>query len=120
MAVCKDITSGLQTLSAVGAVAGVFDTSGLSAPFEVKIQIPSFTGTSCTIALESSVLGSFTDAIAVFAADFGNVCAAAEQWLSVPWYNLAGAAYGSANNKFRLRVSAMSAGVLQIRAMIAQ
>lgn len=120
MALFTDITTGLQTVSVVGAVPGVYDSSALTTPFEIKIEIASFTGTSAaTVVLESSANGTFTDAVGNAEATIPpGVTPASEIWLSFPWYKLAGAAFGSASNKFRLKVLTIAGGTLKIRGMV--
>ena len=108
MAQPTDITTGLQTVSAAGAVTGTYDASALVAPFEVKIQVASSAPASVTIAFESSAAGTFADKIANYVVNLPPINAAAEQWISSPWYMLTGASYGSANNKFRLEVLAIA------------
>ena len=121
MAAPNEISTGLQTLAAKGVVTGVFDASTLAAPFEAKVQIALFSATACTIALEFSALGTFsTDIVQVGVINLaGPVLAQAEEWFSFPWYNLSGAAYGSANNKCRLNViSWTGVGSLQVHGVV--
>lgn len=121
MALYTDISTGLQTLSTVGVIAGVYDSSALSTPFEIKVQIASFTGSvPADLVIESSANGTFSDAVAVFVTPVPpNVTPAAEVWFSAPSYTLAGASYGSAGNRLRARLTSI-AGVLKVRAIVVQ
>lgn len=63
MATITDITTGVQTVTAAGAVTGTLDISGLSGDFTVKIRVTALSaGKTAVIALEDSV-DEFTNAV---------------------------------------------------------
>jgi hypothetical protein len=63
MATITDITTGVQTVTAAGAVTGTLDISGLSGDFTVKIRVTELSAEkTAVIALEDSV-NAFTAAV---------------------------------------------------------
>jgi hypothetical protein len=63
MATITDITTGLQTVSAAGAVTGTLDISGMSGDFTVKVRVAALgAGKTAVIALEDTV-NAFTAAV---------------------------------------------------------
>lgn len=63
MATITDITTGLQTVSAAGAVTGSLDISGLSGDYTVKVRVAELSaGKTVVIGVEDTV-NAFTAAV---------------------------------------------------------
>ena len=105
-----NITTGVQTVTATGAVTGSLDTSALSGDFTVKIRIVSLSSASgtptCIIALQDTANASaFSEAIdcAVVHAN-GTVLTVADKTFPFKKQDISNTRFGVANSKLRLYV----------------
>jgi hypothetical protein len=106
----KDITNGLQAVSAAGAVSGTLDTSSFSGPYTIKVRVPELgAGKRALIAIEDTASATaFSDArpVAVFHV-VGPIVPSAEQVFSVQSYEVPFTRYGATNTKLRANVLAV-------------
>lgn len=119
-----DITTGVQSISATGAVTGTLDTSALTGDFTVNIQVSGLTaGKTAIISLEDTANASaFSDAIAQWVEQFsGGIGTGNDVVLSRRKYQIPGCRFGVTNSKLRLNVlSITSTPGLKVHAWLTQ
>ena len=112
MATIHQITSGLQTVNAPGAVTGTLDVSGFTGDYTLKIRVAELgAGKIARIAIEDTADGAnpFSDRLPVVLVHVkGPVTAGADKVFSFQSYELAAARFGGTNNKFRCNVLSCS------------
>lgn len=124
MAAPVDITTGVQSVSATGAVTGTLDTSGLTGDYSVFIGISGLTaGKTVIVSLEDTANASaFSDAIAQWVEQFsGAYTSVTDTERSRKSYQIPGCRFGVANAKLRINVLSITATPgLKIHAWIQQ
>jgi hypothetical protein len=123
MATIRDITTGVQTVSATGAVTGTLDVSALTGDYTVKVRVTGLAaGKSLQVALEDTAHATvvstsveFDDATQPFVFSFTGGFDRDGIVLSVRSYEIPMTRVGATNNKLRLNVqsgtSSIAAGV---------
>jgi hypothetical protein len=118
-----DITTGVQTVTATGAVTGSLNTASLSGDYTIKVRVDAMPASETAIvAIEDTANASaFTDAIQV--ANFhikgtGNAEGSVFSW---PKYMIPGTRFGASNTKLRVNVtSKTSSGNMKLYAWLEQ
>jgi len=123
VATIHQITNGLQTVNAAGAVAGTLDVSGFTGDYTLKIRVAELgDGKVARIAIEDTADGAnpFNDRLPVALVHVvGPVVAVADKVFSFKSSELAAARFGGANNKFRCNVlSCSSSPGLKVQAWL--
>jgi hypothetical protein len=112
VATIYQITNGLQTVNAAGAVTGTLDVSSLAGDYTLKIRVAELgDGKVARIAVEDTADGTnpFNDALPVALVHVkGPVAAGADKVFSFKSYQLVAARFGGTNNKFRCNVLSCS------------
>jgi hypothetical protein len=124
MAISTDITTGVQTVSATGAVTPTtgLDISGISGEVTICLEVTSMTaGKTARIQFEDSV-NAFTASIPLAAFNVtGAIAPAASQVFNVRKYQIPNNRFGVTSAVLRVNVTAIDAGAsLSLHAWIEQ
>lgn len=112
MAKNTDITTGVQAVSATGAVTGSLDTSALVGDYTVFIEVLGLTaGKTAIVAIEDTAnVTPFSDAIQVWVEHFvGGLASANDVGVSRRKYQMPGTRFGVANSKLRANALSITA-----------
>lgn len=107
-----DITTGVQSPTAAGAVTGSLDTSALVGNYTIFIQILALgSGKKLRVAIEDTANASaFSEAQQVFVEDVvGPITAATPLSFAYEKYMIQNTRFGAANNKLRVNILAVDA-----------
>jgi hypothetical protein len=120
-----DITTGLQTVTAAGAVTGVLDTAALSGDYTIRIRVTSLeAGKTAIIAVQDTANASaFSDAITVAVFHVQGLVDPDSEIELPPLRKFAipGTRFGAANTKLRLNVlSLTSSSNLRVQGWLEQ
>jgi hypothetical protein len=107
-----DITTGVQAVSAVGAVTGTIDVSALTGDFTVRGTITGLgTGQKAMIAIEDTAGSTpFSDALAVAVFHVEGALDPAGTSFSKRLYEIPLTLHGATNNKLRVNVYRITGG----------
>lgn len=115
------ITTGVQTVTATGAVTGTLDTSGFSGDYTIKVRVASLSSASGTpaaiIAIQDTANASaFSDAVDVGVFHVkSTVRAASDQVFTFRQYQVPNTRYGVTNAKLRINVLSLSGTTPSLR-----
>jgi hypothetical protein len=113
------ISAGPQTLTAAGVVSGTLDTSALTLPCTIFVEVQHLTPANATLAITIEDTAHPTAGETVAFDDAATVCTFELQGSdaepapilqSVRSVNLPAMRFGAANNKLRARVSTLTGG----------
>lgn len=114
-----DITTGIQTVTAAGAVTGTLDTSAITGNFTLHLRVWSLSAisgvASAMIALQDTANASaFSDAVTVVQVPLRGTVGTEQAWC-FRHYETPNARFGSTNTKFRVNVLSLTGGSPQLK-----
>jgi hypothetical protein len=105
------ITTGMQTVTAPGPVAGTLSTAALTNLSTIYLEVSGLTnGASCRVSIEDSATGTFTDALPVKVWHFAGAESIDGVTVSATREELTNMRKGAAGNALRVNVLALGAG----------
>jgi hypothetical protein len=118
-----DITTGVQTATATGAVTGVLSTSAMSGQFTIFVDICGLgIGQTATVAIQDTASSTpFSDANTVASFNVaGQITSQADVMQSRLSFESPAVRFGAANTALRANVTALSGGTITLHAFLEQ
>ncbi len=104
------ITTGTQTVTAIGPVTGTFSTAGLPNLATIYLDVTVLSAGTCRVSIEDSATGTFTDALPVKVWHFAPGSNAGGVNVSASLDEIPNMRKGATGNALRVNVLSLSAG----------
>ena len=121
MATYTDITTGVQSDTATGAITGTLDTSSLSGDYTVEAVFTLTAGTAIVAVEDTANATAFSDAVQVAVFHIKGATPSEGVTFSKKSYEIPGTRFGATNTKLRFNVLAITgSGTLTTHGMLIQ